>query len=774
MLKRLIERFFKKKCCKRFKNFKTSCLQHFLRWFLLIKNFFISHRIFPTEQPAPKLLTDHIKQGRKNFEEKSFTEELRTRLSYTYVPSVKSFGYIVASVFLVWGIGEIFEKLSGIESPFPNITAVHAGIGVVIFALVIFVAESLRDNEAKDKARVLLKVSYLFPLVVAEIIVFLMLLFGGGDGIGEAFVVGVIGLFTLYSLARIINVLLSKRKFDEQRINLLQERLRQHMEIALKELLGNKVLSSELGDSNIKLCTPSSLDFEYYSEYRRLIDYSKDYYFYAKKNGIIADIKFSELNEISTLMGKLEANYSATHGEDKPELHSSGFIFQNDIQVSSNAYLMKEFHDDINEKDRRLICIHKDLIDDNPELLEKIEKHIDKAFTIKPKDNFGQEVRDEISGIKDQLIHAITNKQFDQIDRLSNLYIHLADSFSEYIEKYNETHLKGITKQELANKVEQSIWFSKSFRDVFNQTMESHDTGIIRKVDTLARIMSSRAIEKDNYNLFQEFIRFPEWLYHSAVKEKNEQLKKSLIEWSWQYLASIYRIIDHPRDDGNIEEAPHVQKYAVDILVIFHILLKRAFDYKDLDSFKKFQQVVENFFVKNVLLKLVFSHEQRQEIKKRCDQMSFGLASWILHLLDRESNNEKNQFLNIKNNYKNKEFYKSICSFFPLDIDDFTTDFSTIWRRNINYGELGYSEIDSTYVLGDIQKFYIVHLLFLLKDKDEKSIGNIKLPADLESQADSLIHTLDQIKNDPDRYRFVLGKVDATKIDLLKQKFSNK
>ena len=763
MLKRLIERFFKKKCCKSFKNFRQVVINTFSRW--LSKPFSKSSR--------PKLLTDCIKQGRKNFEEKSFTEELRTRLSYTYVPSVKSFGYIVASVFLVWGIGEIFEKLSGIESPFPNITAVHAGIGVVIFALVIFVAESLRDNEAKDKARVLLKVSYLFPLVVAEIIVFFILLWGRDNGFGEAFIVSVIGLFTLYSLARIINVLLSKRKFDEQRINLLQERLRQHMEIALKELLDNKVLSSELGDSNIKLCTPSSLDFEYYSEYRRLIDYLKDYYFYAKKNGIIADINFNELTKVSNLMGELKVK-SVTDKEDNPEPYSSGFIFQNDIQVSSNAYLMKGFHDVIDEKDRELICIHKDLVAVNKKKLKKIKKHIDKAFIIKQQDHFMQEVRDEISGIKDEFISAIVNKQLDQIDRLSNLYIHLADSFSEYIEKYNETHLKGITKQELANKVEQSIWFSKSFRDVFNQTMESHDTGIIRKVDTLARIMSSRAIEKDNYNLFQEFIRFPEWLYHSAVKEKNEQLKKLLIERSWQYLASIYRIIDHPRDDGNIEEAPHIQKYADDILVIFHILLKRAFDYKDLNSFNKFQQIVENLFVKNVLQKLTFSSEQPQEISKRYNQMSFGLASWILHLLDRESNNEKNQFLNIKNNYKNKEFYKSICSFFPLDIDDFTTDFSTIWRRNINYGELGYSEIDSTYVLGDIQKFYIVHLLFLLKDKDEKSIENIKLPADLESQANSLIHTLDRIKNDPDGYRFVLGKVDTTKIDLLKQKFSNK
>ena len=259
------------------------------------------------------------------------------------------------------------------------------------------------------------------------------------------------------------------------------------------------------------------------------------------------------------------------------------------------------------------------------------------------------------------------------------------------------------------------------------------------------------------------------------MEEKDEQLKKLLIERSWQNLVSVYRIIDHPRDDGNIEQAPHLQEYAVHILMNFHALLKRAFDYKDLDSFKKFQQMVENLFVTNVLLELVFSHEQLQEIKKRCDQMYFGLASWILNqrLIER-SNNKIEQFLNIKNDYKNKEFYESIRSFFSSDINDFTASFLATLNGGWDEWEMSkIGKVYSSHFLDDIKEFYIVHLLFLLKDKDEKSIENIKLPADLESQANSLICTLDQIKNDPDRYRFVLGKVDATKIDLLKQKFSN-
>ena len=435
---------------------------------------------------------------------------------------------------------------------------------------------------------------------------------------------------------------------------------------------------------------------------------------------------------------------------------------------------MKGFHDVIDEKDRELICIHKDLVAVNKKKLKKIKKHIDQTFIIKQQDHFMQEVRDEILDIKDQFISAIVNKQLDQIDKLSDLYIRLADRFLEYIKKYKYDAEIHVTKQKLANKVEQSIWFSEFPRDIFNQTIKSRDTEIICKVDDLARIISSRALEKNNYNLFQEFIRFPVKLYKSSLEEKDEQLKKLLIERSWQNLVSVCRIIDYPRNDENIEQAPDLQEYAVHILMNFHALLKRAFDYKDLDSFKKFQQMVENLFVTNVLLELVFSHEQLQEIKKRRDQMHFGLAGWILNQRFLEGfNNKIEQFLNIKNDYKNKEFYESIRSFFSSDINDFTASFLATLN---GWDEWEMSKIDKVYLshfLDHIKEFYIVHLLFLLKDKDEKSIENIKLSADLESQANSLICTLDQIKNDPDRYRFVLGKVDATKIDLLKQKFSN-
>ena len=308
MLKRLIERFFKRKCCKSFKNFRQGVINTFLRWLSLTKIFSKLPRFSIRSDTTPKLLTDCIKQEQKNFGEKgfikSFIKKYKTKISYFYMPSIELSVTIIVLVFLIWFIVRCIGTLLDIELPSWDTVGIHAGIGVVIFALVIFVAESLLDNEAKDKARVLLKVSYLFPLVVAEIIVFLIF-FWEDNGIGEVVLVNVIGLFTIYSLARIINVLLSKHELAKQRIKLLQERLQQGIDIALYELLGNEILSSKLRDSNsnIKICFSPYLDFNYYAEHRRLIDYSKAHYFSTKKTGIIADINFNELTKVSNLMG---------------------------------------------------------------------------------------------------------------------------------------------------------------------------------------------------------------------------------------------------------------------------------------------------------------------------------------------------------------------------------------------------------------------------------------------------------------------------------------
>ncbi len=180
-----------------------------------------------------------------------------------YIPTWKSTGFIASILvycflishycrggFLLWCL-PCFSK--------NNLVAIHAGIGTILFALLILVAESLRDDETKDRARVLLRESFLFPLTVAEILVFLFFFWNGANmwSIGLVFCVAI---FTIYSLSRLLGILLHPTRFNKQRIKLLTDRMKLSIGEAIKERFGNNLLLQALGENKIELgYYPSSL-----------------------------------------------------------------------------------------------------------------------------------------------------------------------------------------------------------------------------------------------------------------------------------------------------------------------------------------------------------------------------------------------------------------------------------------------------------------------------------------------------------------------------------
>ncbi len=126
---------------------------------------------------------------------KPLIKRFRYQLSTLYIPSRTNFLIISAiiAVFFSFAIKPVNQSVTswllyllsdiGIDISFlvlnlgtiknqSDLIAIHAGIATIIFALIIFIAESLRDENMRDEARVLLKVSNLYSLVLIEIIVF--------------------------------------------------------------------------------------------------------------------------------------------------------------------------------------------------------------------------------------------------------------------------------------------------------------------------------------------------------------------------------------------------------------------------------------------------------------------------------------------------------------------------------------------------------------------------------------------------------------------------
>ena len=163
---------------------------------------------------------------------------VQEELATLYLPTAASVLVVVfALAFFYWRPGwqpheiGLTDAWAWWKTPFPEKQGERAlkifeGLDLIVVAIVIFVAESVRDSANRDQRRVLLQVSYLWPLALAITLTpfgFLLGEFGGAFLALEA----VLAAAALAALWRIIRNLLN---VDSQRTNrkrLLKARIRE-------------------------------------------------------------------------------------------------------------------------------------------------------------------------------------------------------------------------------------------------------------------------------------------------------------------------------------------------------------------------------------------------------------------------------------------------------------------------------------------------------------------------------------------------------------------
>lgn len=759
----------------------------------------------------PSLLSRLIKTERKKFcrvPQKPFAR--------LYYPSFKSFFVIfiivvffsllayLKQILYCFGCQNIdfflFKSLSVDSNYYQNLIAIHAGIGAIIFALVIFIAESLRDDEAKDKARVLLKESYLFPLAVAEILIFFIFIWGDVTLLSIIPVI-LMGLFTILSLSRMISVLLSRYRFAQKRAQLLREQIDKSIDLAIDERIGNNILFSKLDGKKIKL-----------KFYPFSIDNVQNYYcFYSEKIGIVSDINLKKLEEIARIIDEEARGKGFSFSEEKDikvEVDGGNEVQipkTMDMKINNNRYLLKKFHDSVDKERNMLICIDKNLIKDNQKI-DELESLVGSAFVIKPTNNFDEEIRREIFGVKDQFITGILNKHIGKVDELIELYVNLADGFLEHMAKCG-----GVYSAEQAREERQSLflgweqvkWLSTDIRELYEEAMKSKDRNIMGKVGYLPFQIARRSIEMHDHYLFQEFIWFAELLYEYAVKESEADIKYFLVDrtWRWPKEICLFDIESKLlKENLNIQELQSLKDYAIHVFIIFQNLLKRSFDSKDINSFELFLKATQELFsrykpsnssrntetIRCQLDNLSLSAKERSElegasedqsfngsiqkqIEMKRNQMVFGLASWIL-----------DQYLQNKTDDTLKQFYQSVNNVSPSKIEELTEVFLSAHSFEVedfwgwSWWEMKWEgEVQSIQILEKLEKYYAIKALSLLADKTEEDISNIRLPhnrdlAFLAEGGGELIHFLDNIKSNQDDWKFVLTDKAINKIDFLK------
>lgn len=737
-----------------------------------------------------------------------------------YNPSLKSFLlilgiFVILFIFSHWvqlfvefilgkiGVSYTFPLIGQDDNHYQNLIAIIAGVGGIVFALTIFIAESFRDLST-DRGRVLLRESYIWPLTVSVILSFLLLLWGD---INNSIIIPIIAvaLFAIYSLAKIISTLLSKHKLVKKRGLLLKELVQQSIGFAIDERLADNILLSKLDGKEIKLqYHPFSFDNQ-----KALVCFK------AEKLGVITDINVKKLKEFSEKLEQ-KANENGFAYETQQEKTSDDFSSdsrvkdtpeQKTLAQNNKRYIARKYHDVIDEKHSNLLCFDKSLVKDDEAFISELRAIFNQIFKIEARESFAEEVRYELSNIKDQFISAIKETRTGEVEELAKTYIVLAEGFLEQVLSCGGGYNYEQARKERTSWFsgwQEVRWLSSDLIDLFEQAVKTNNKDIIGTVAYVPISVAKRAIEKHDHYLFQEFIGLSEHIYLYSKRTDDEHVKKFLSDRSWRYLKELCDYyIEAPlkKEDITIEELRSYKDFSIHLFFIFQNLLKRSFDERDFDAFQQFKNTTLKLFdrtdpdrhydnshileyeleqnnitpERRKLLEenLALQKERKNvwsEIDNRRSQMLFGIASLIF---DRLQKNPEDSVL--------KSFFDDIHNSLPNEIVEFTTIFQQVHSFDVedfwgwSWWESRPDEgVHTIQILEKLEKFYAVKSLIVLANTSDDRLSSIEIPtsrdfAYLVEGTRDLIKTLDDIKQNPDKWSFVLNPKAKERIDKFRE-----
>lgn len=672
---------------------------------------------------------------------------------------------------------------------------IHTGISFVIFALIIFIAESLRDGETRDRAKVLLKETLLFPLVGIEILTFFIFLWGGVNLL-ILIPIATIGIFIIRAIWKIIKVLLNNSFFLEKRIELYKNQIEQKIHLEIDERLGKNILNEKLNSREIKL-----IYHPFFNE-----DDTKFYSFTTEKTGTIKDINLAKLKEFADELEK-EVNLIGSVLEEGNIKKQSSIenIAENkarELPDDSRRYITKNYQDKVTKESNAVFLIDKKFIK-NPEVFGKLESIAKKIFIIEEKDeDFSKGINAELASIKDQFILSIINKKISIAEELSELYIELTKAFLDSIKiPYSfENARKEIGS--LLGGWDEIKWLSSDIKDIFEEAINANNQNFIEIVISLPFNIVRASIDRaDNY-LFQKFLPFITLLYWYSFRVDKDYLKDFMIDRSWRTLKELADFYVEPKmlkNNLQPEEISNLKNYAIFFFLMFQNLLKSAFEKNDLANFSifidKYYKIFERFEPSkrfnskhirlgiNIIKDLNKKEEARasleyalmlenveEEIFQRRHQMIFGLASFLLE-----------EFINKKEDYEILEFFKTANKSILIDLKELTKIFLSsysfeaeeFWGWDLWYlkkeGEAEWIDIK-----GKLIKYYCVKSLQILSRTSTIEINELKLEsnrdfANLIGENNEIGKILNEIKNNKEFFSRILSEADFSKIDLFKK-----
>jgi hypothetical protein len=682
-----------------------------------------------------------------------------------------------------------------------NFIAIHAGIGAIIFALLIFVAESLRDD-SKERASVLLKESFLFPLTVLEIITFLFFIGFGGQSLLSGIPIFLVGCLAIHSLYKLMRILLSPYRFRRERLELLKDRVSRSINDALSERIGNNILHKLLEGNDISLSTG------YYSKRDRRDSLP----FKVTERGVVKDIDLDVLMEIGKLVEE-QANsrgFSLFDNKLKPEPSSSR---QDDMPTGKTEYyiklqrwdatLTKFYRQNVEPESDVVLVISKKITGEDSAFESKINDLVKRLFTIEKEDNFSDEIKLELESLRDQFVDAVRQVRIKEIDYFRSVYLTLTETFLDLINKCGG----GFTPEQAKKEASASAfkegwpeieWLDDHLRDIYKESIRTKNSEVIRKVAFTPIAIAIRGINKNDHFIFQKFIKYARALHYEAWElEKDEDigLRKDLSNHSIMWLREVsdYHI------EPDLEERPDKIQFAFQILIELQAILKHSFDKYAESSFeetlntinkllKRFKPSEEfpnvehlKFDIARIQDEKVKSNLERQleerikleeaerELKSKKRQLLFGFAAWVFKKVRATGEvNHRRMFDKLRSLQPQK--IDELTDIFVRASDHDTQDrFGWDWWDIEPDGEVRIIDFGT-----DVEYLYIILVLGLLSNKTPAEIEALKLPpsrhlAFLAEPQSSLNKKIEEIEISPTLLADYIGTQAREKTQVLKE-----
>lgn len=750
--------------------------------FLLVKevinftsNFISKIKQFTKNYGEDKLFLRTVKRiGDLNFARVLYYEYIQQKLvnpiRQIYYPSTISLiATILFSIAIFYLPGENLSNkdlLVYLESNYyQNFIAIHAGIGAIILAFLILVAETSDSGKNHNKARLILKETWLFPLATLEILSLLLFAIGN-KSLGSVLSIFTIGLLTIRAIYKVTELFINRYSLQEKERELMNDRFSTRLDQAIKERIATNTLLEYLEQSEY------AIDYSYFRPSKENIKAIS-----LSKKGVLNDIHLGKLEkllrDIEKEANQLGLSIKKSPQKDKKASKITTTVTDQEGQkfMSVEVSILKLIGGQIFDDSREILALPKSLFEIQ-DLKNKIQRSVDSIFIVKPEDSIEKEIRLELDEAKDKAFSAIQDSKVGILSSVMDTYVGLVDQFLNIFQSYG-----GGYTSESARKERNSLfggwpyikWIREDLHDVLSEAIRSEKEKLVKEVTYIPIKILYKAFLKRDHLIFQEFMSFQPYLYWETQNIKDEGIKEFLIDRASRYFIEFadYRITPDIEDpDLAIKDIQHIKDFVYEILQSYKNLLKYAFDRKDVTSFNKFlsdsQTILHRFEpteefrkveveiqlkAQNItdqqkeelnlkLQKITLFEEVEASIKSKKQELVFGFAAWCLHKL-KELNFESEPLLTIWNN---------LLPHLPTQLDSLLSIYESSYRHNIqdfwgwDWWELETKNRDSNDVVmteinfdGKIHTLFALLLLKILSGKTDAQVDITKISISRDS-----------------------------------------